>query len=242
MAIQSIQHVLAYAAVPALAIAAGGIAASIRAPSAATSSAVQHFSAGVVFAAVATELLPDVVHRQLPMATIAGFALGVAAMLAIKAFAKGNEGPTPSATDLPTALLAALGIDIALDGLLIGIGVTAGERQGLLLTVALTLEVLLLGVSAAVALTRSGRSRTTNVVVTAMFGAVLLVSSAIGAAVLGRASATTVDLVLSFGVAALLYLVTEELLVEAHEVPETPLLSSLFFVGFLALLATEMLL
>jgi ZIP family zinc transporter len=45
--------------------------------------------------------------------------------------------------------------------------------------------------------------------------------------------------VLSFGVAALLDLVTEELLTEAHEVDETPLLTSMFFVGFLALLMIE---
>ena len=44
---------------------------------------------------------------------------------------------------------------------------------------------------------------------------------------------------LSFGLMALLYLVTEELLVEAHEKPDTPLISSMFFVGFLALLTLE---
>ncbi|MBW8465221.1 MAG: hypothetical protein K0M68_21645 [Acidovorax sp.] len=49
------------------------------------------------------------------------------------------------------------------------------------------------------------------------------------------------DAVMSFSVAALLYLVTEELLTEAHEVDETPLLTSMFFVGFVALLTIEML-
>ena len=48
-------------------------------------------------------------------------------------------------------------------------------------------------------------------------------------------------LLLGFGCAALLYLVTEELLVEAHEVPETPLATASFFVGFLVLLVIEML-
>ena len=38
---------------------------------------------------------------------------------------------------------------------------------------------------------------------------------------------------------ALLYLVTEELLVEAHESPDTPLISSMFFIGFLGLLLLE---
>jgi ZIP family zinc transporter len=44
---------------------------------------------------------------------------------------------------------------------------------------------------------------------------------------------------LSFGLMALLYLVTEELLVEAHEKPDSPLISAFFFIGFLALLALE---
>lgn len=44
---------------------------------------------------------------------------------------------------------------------------------------------------------------------------------------------------LAFGAAALLYLVTEELLVEAHEGQETPLLTALFFIGFLAIPVLE---
>ena len=47
---------------------------------------------------------------------------------------------------------------------------------------------------------------------------------------------------LSFGLMALLYLVTEELLVEAHEKPDTPRISAMFFIGFLGLLLIEELL
>lgn len=41
----------------------------------------------------------------------------------------------------------------------------------------------------------------------------------------------------AFGLIALLYLVTEELLVEAHGCPESPLTTSMFFVGFMATLS-----
>ena len=44
---------------------------------------------------------------------------------------------------------------------------------------------------------------------------------------------------LSFGLIALLYLVTEELLVEAHEVPDRPWVTAMFFVGFLLLMSLE---
>ncbi|MEX5714912.1 hypothetical protein IC615_09625 [Serratia ureilytica] len=45
---------------------------------------------------------------------------------------------------------------------------------------------------------------------------------------------------LAFGLIALLYLVTEELLVEAHEGgKETPFAAAMFFAGFLLLLLLE---
>ena len=46
--------------------------------------------------------------------------------------------------------------------------------------------------------------------------------------------------VIAFGAAALLFLVTEELLVEAHEEPETPALTATFFAGFLLFLLLGM--
>src|SRR5689334_6817657 len=97
----SFLNVLAHAAFPAAAVVVGGIAASVRAPGPATRSAVQHFAAGVVFAALATELLPDVMHRRLPLVTIVGFALGVAAMLGLKALTERPEGQGARQARLP---------------------------------------------------------------------------------------------------------------------------------------------
>ena len=51
---------------------------------------------------------------------------------------------------------------------------------------------------------------------------------------------TALDVILAFGLAALLFLVTEQLLVEAHKEAETPLSTVLFFVGFLAFLLLGM--
>lgn len=58
-----------------------------------------------------------------------------------------------------------------------------------------------------------------------------------GALLLDGASTTLLAAVLAFGAAALLYLVTEELLVEAHEGEETPLLTAMFFLGFILIYA-----
>jgi zinc transporter, ZIP family len=38
--------------------------------------------------------------------------------------------------------------------------------------------------------------------------------------------------ILAFGASALLFLVTEELLTEAHETEDTPLVTRMFFLGF----------
>jgi len=44
---------------------------------------------------------------------------------------------------------------------------------------------------------------------------------------------------LAFSLIALLYLVTEDLLVEAHETPDRPWVTAMFFAGFLILLIIE---
>ena len=238
----SIGSVLAFASIPAVAVVLGGLMAAFRTPSPAVRSGVQHTAAGVLFAALATELLPDVLHRRLPWVTLIGFALGVAAMLLLKAATAKLEASAGGALlkGLPMSLLLASGVDMALDGLLIGISFSASARQGLLVTVALTLEVLFLGVAAAAAFTGPG-SRQRVVATTCTFATLLLAGAGLGAYFLTGVNNLILDALMSFGVAALLYLVTEELLTEAHEVDETPLLTSMFFVGFIALLVIEML-
>ena len=149
----------------------------------------------------------------------------------------GDAGPR----GVPNSLLLVSGVDIALDGLLIGISFAAGARQGLLITVALTLEVLFLGVATAAAMSGPGAQRRV-VFTTLAFARLLLSGAGIGAYFLAGVDGVILDAVLSFNVAALLYLVTEELLFEAHEVDETPLLTSMFVVGFLALLLLELVL
>ena len=236
----SVGCILNYALYPVLALASGGGAALLRPPGAPLRSAIQHFTAGVVFAALATELLPDLMHRRLPWATLTGFALGVLVMLAIKHFTeKAGQDAAPKGKNVDS-LLWILGVDFVLDGVLIGLGFAAGKKQGLILTVALSLEVLFLGLSSVTALVSVGATRTRIASFIGFYMACLLFGALGGALVLANASAIVLDATLAFGVAALLYLVTEELLVEAHEVAETPLQTATFFIGFIALLVVEM--
>jgi ZIP family zinc transporter len=69
----------------------------------------------------------------------------------------------------------------------------------------------------------------------------VIIGAVVGIVVLQGASNEVLELVLSFGLAALLFLVTEELLVEAHEEPETPIATAIFFTGFLVFVILGML-
>lgn len=73
--------VLAYAAIPVSAAIAGSVLAAVRTPSATLRSGVQHVAAGVVFAAVAGELLPEVLRIHRPVQVIVGLAVGVGLLL-----------------------------------------------------------------------------------------------------------------------------------------------------------------
>lgn len=224
---------ITFTLIPVAAILIGSLFAVARRPADAFVSGMQHLAAGVVFGAAAVEILPQVMHEASPVATFLGGAIGIAVMLLLKSMEERFKGPV--------AMLGAVGIDIFIDGLVLGLAFVAGARAGMLLTIALTLEVLFLGLTLVTELGETIRSKARIVAIAAGIGLMLP---------LGAAAATPVALLppiyivgfLSFGLMALLYLVTEELLVEAHEKPDTPLITSMFFIGFLGLLLIEELL
>ena len=137
-------------------------------------------------------------------------------------------------------MLFAIGVDVLVDGFLIGIGFAAGAKEGKLLTLALTVELLSLGLALASTMTEAKTPRLKIILMTAGLSLMILVGTGLGATILQTVSKEMLEAFLSFGLAALLYLVTEELLTEAHEVPETPLITSSFFVGFLIFLILGM--
>ncbi|MBK3399953.1 MULTISPECIES: transporter [Methylobacterium] len=220
----------AYTLIPALATVLGAAVAAVRQPGPAVTSAVQHLAAGVLFAAVAGEILPDLKHQQSPIAVIVGGALGVALMLLVKRLGEKAKGST--------GLIATVGIDILIDGLVLGIGFAAGAKQGLLLTGALTLEVLFLGIAVASKLKQTSGSAGRVVGTVAGLALLLPVGALLGTPV-GALPGPYLAGFFAFALVALLYLVTEELLVEAHAVPEQPWTTAMFFIGFLGMLVIE---
>ncbi len=223
-------NALTYTLIPVVAVMLGSFLAVVRRPGEAVVSAMQHLAAGVVFAAAATEILPQVLHQASPAATLLGGGLGVAVMLGLKQIEERFAGKL--------ALLAAVGLDILVDGLVLGLAFIAGAKAGMLLTIALTVEVLFLGLSVTTELAEGMRSKLRVLAIVAGL-ALMLPLGALAAIPVAALPPVVIAGFLSFGLMALLYLVTEELLVEAHAKPDTPLISAMFFVGFLALLLIE---
>lgn len=222
---------------PVLAGVLGGVVAVLRPPSPAVVSGVQHFAAGVVMAAVAGEVLPQLGERGPLWLTVVGFAAGVAVLVGMRHFDGGESGQCSRA--LPVGFLVVVGVDLFIDGLLVGTGAAVSAETAAVITIALTVEVLFLSLSVALHLLNSGASRLVAASITAGLTLLVALGALGGAVVLSDAGDSVLSLVLAFAAAALLWLVVEELLVEAHETPERPWAAALFFVGFLALFALE---
>ncbi|KTD32814.1 integral membrane protein [Legionella nautarum] len=236
-----ISSIALYSLLPAFTMIIGGTVASFYQPSNKLTSATQHFAAGVVFAAVAKELLPKLGADNSPIALIVGFSLGVILMLLLKALTNKLNKQEEQSTGVSLGLVSSVGIDVFIDGILIGIAFLTGKQGGMLIAIALALEILFLGLSTSSTLGIRSVSIKTRLVLS--FGLALLIplGSVLGATLLSQLPLAITDGLLSFGVAALLYLVTEELLTEAHEheIEETPLITASFFMGFLGILILE---
>ncbi|XAZ81850.1 transporter (plasmid) [Fibrella sp. ES10-3-2-2] len=258
------QQIITYALLPTVALTGGGVVALFIRFSAQVRSAILHFAAGVVFSVVAVEILPDVVRLHDPLLTAFGFGAGIGLMLLIRRLGQSpKEAPTKleaatghtNSTDKQSgestpdmvspgafsiAFLLAIGIDILIDGLLLGIGFAAGAKEGILLAFALAVEVLSLGLATATSLSGDGVPRSRIVWLLLGLSLLFFISTVVGATLLYNLPETGLDVVLSFGLAALLFLVTEELLVEAHETDEKPWMTATFFAGFLLFLILGM--
>ena len=230
---------------PVAAGAIGSTIAVVRRPGPRLVSGIQHFAAGVVIAALAGELLPDLRHEGNLGWAAAGFTPGVALVLTLAAYGRRLDRQQESRERqpnngraeeiVPIGLLAAVAIDLLIDGVLVGLGTQLGSTQALILTIALTLEILFLSLSLAAELNDRGLSARRAALTCSALGLSTAVGAITAAALLSGVGPEVLAFVLAFGAAALLYLAVEELLVEAHEQAETTLLAAMFFAGFLTI-------
>ncbi len=231
-----------FSLIPAVTMMAGGTISLVKTPSGNIRSLILHFAAGVVFSVVAVELLPDIVKEHQPVQVVIGFVLGIVVMTGVRKLTeeKKTEEVAVTRSKIPLALLIGVGVDIFIDGVLLGIGFAAGAEEGKLLALALSVELLSLGIAVTTELRNNDLSKRKAFYFVVALAGIFCVSSLLGATLLSTISEKSMEVVLSFGLSALLFLVTEELLIEAHEESETVWHTSAFFGGFLIFLILGM--
>lgn len=221
---------------PALFMLVGGLVAGRLEISKWGLCASQYFSAGMILAVcgnLASEIAGHGFNTILTM-TI-GFALGVGTMVAVKRVTEsfgdddgsglvdndqrdGRTGAGQLIKSFPWPLVFAVAIDSLVDGLLLGMIGVETPKAVLMVSTATSLEMGALGLSFAAALREraQGSARTACVVGMPL---ALVLGGVIGslAAVPLQNSPLAITAMLSFGISALIYLVTQELLVEANE-------------------------
>jgi ZIP family zinc transporter len=237
------QKILLFSLIPVFTMVVSGIIAVYKKPNGNMRSLILHFAAGIVFSVVAVEILPDVVKEHKPFQVVIGFVLGLVTMLLIRHLAEDKEEKEivqANKKALPISLLMGIGVDIFIDGLLLGIGFSAGETTGVLLAIALAIELISLGMATVTEFGNNGLSKDKSIGIIVGLSLVFFASAVLGATLLHNLSDSAMEIVLSFGLSALLFLVTEELLTEAHEEKETIWHTSIFFFGFLIFLILGM--
>lgn len=233
-------EIFKYALISTFGIIAGCLISLNFTPSEKLRSFLLHFAAGIIFSIVAVEILPDIVHRNIPIDIIIGFSLGVLTMILVKSFSDKMEEKHSEEATLPWGLLIAGGVDEFLDGLLVGIGFAAGHKEGILLSIGLAIEVFVFSLAVTSSLRNKRISKGKTFMAMASMALLFLIGVGLGTTLLSQLSGNWLEMILSFGLAALLYLVTEELLTEAHEMKESPWMTSAFFAGFLLFLIIGM--
>jgi len=128
-------------------------------------------------------------------------------------------GEGKSSSKYPSVLVSAIAIDGFVDGLLIGITTAAASSSsaGLMMAASLSVEMGFLGITLAVAL--KGQKHMVSTLSSLVGPSAIIMGAVLGGMLASALSHNPIYLValLSFGTSALLYMVAEELLLEAHD-------------------------
>jgi zinc transporter, ZIP family len=219
----------------------GSVIALFWNPNVKIRSAVQHFAAGAVLAAVASNVVPEVEHLGTLPGIVSGFVVGGLVMIGLKWIVVRFEHEEKQKNKVPIGLTAAAAVDTLIDGALISAGFSANDQLGILLAIALALELLFLTLSVGVEFSDSKLPWWQSLAATGGIALLLLVGAFAAGFILADASEATLAIALSFGAAALIYLIAEELLVENIEAEKSIVPTLTLFGGFLALLVIKLL-
>jgi len=219
-------------AMPAAVMLLGGVLSFFWRPGRTLIGLVQHLAAGIILAALMIEVFPEMRRANVAQSTlILSFVVGVAFMYAIKLLGEHLEradGLGAAQKQFNYGMVITVFIDAALDGVTIGAGFAAGQKVGFALALGLSVEMLFLAMSLISDTIKGMRILALSV----CLSLTILIFAALGYRFLSAMSGSAIAIVLAFSAAALIYLVTDELLVEAHEHEEKPYSTLVLFSGF----------
>ena len=228
-----------YALIPMAIALIGGYFATKTTFSKKAMSFVQHLLAGIVVAAVATELLPKIMGKGSPWTVGIGFALGATVMIGVHALAHllGDKGKKEK---IPLGLILGCALDLLIDGILIGVSFLAGTSGGILIAISLSFCAFFITLTLSSTLAKKEVDRFQQYLVLILTTVMLPIGALIGGTVVSHLPYQFLTETLAFGVAALLFLGVEELLGEAHATHDTAPITGAFFLGFLVILLLKL--
>lgn len=220
---------------PAISMVSGGFLASRFNPGKLLRGIVAHLVGGLVLGIAAADLMPAASRNDHPYALAIGFCLGFILLLVINALLQDPRASSDENQSRPMMVLLIFPfvVDSLIDGLVVGISNEAAQQKWVI-PVAVGLEMGLATLGLGTLLERGAgrwRSRLAGVIMalTYLMGLTLskyLINDLHGPALTG---------ILAFGTAALIYLVVEEVMKEAHSRGENDsgIVNAAFFIGLL---------
>ena len=232
--------VLALAAMPALGNFAGGVLADLVRVSPRVLSFALHAAAGIVFAVVGVELMPQALEAEsvwiVVLLFVAGGAFAVLVDWAMSAVRlRSRTGTAESGAEAGSwAIYFGVAVDLFSDGVMIGAGSTISPSLGLLLALGQVPADIPEGFATIATFKAQGMTRRRRLLLAASFAIPILLGATISYfALRGQAEVYKLGL-LAFTAGILLTVAVEEIVVEAHR-EEDGRVASLFLVGGFAL-------
>ena len=230
--------VLGLAALPAAGNFVGGALAELFPVSGRVLSLALHLAAGIVLAVVGLELMPEALDVGPRWAPLLAFVAGGGVFIGLDRVV-GYVGARLGVTEERKGALGVFGgvsLDLFSDGVMIGTGTLLNPTLGLLLALGQVPADVPEGFAAVATLRDAGVSRTRRLLMSAGFAVPIIAGAALGFLALRGASEVLTLSVLALTGGALVAVVVEEMITEAHA-GETSRVGPLFLTGGFALFA-----
>lgn len=221
---------------PAISMALGGLLGSRIRPGKRFRAVVAHLVGGLVLGIAAADLMPAASNSGHPVALAIGFCLGFSLLLVINAvLEEPHDSPEHGRPRPMLLLMLPFLVDSLIDGLVVGISSEAAEQQWVIpVAVALEMGLATLGLGT---LLGRGASRWRSTLSGALMAGTYLIGLSISLSFTSGLQGPALTGTLAFGTAALIYLVVEEVMKEAHARGEddSGLVNVAFFIGLLCI-------